>query len=543
MFKYIKKQIPILIILTVITLSYTFFEIKYSLLLLNIIDQTIIGNMDGFTQDIITLLIYILIVCVGYIIIDFIKVIFFKATGKSIKSKFLSRIFKKNLNEFQEENNSIYLSTLTNDYDVIESNYLIPITDIINSIITFASGVIIFITVEPSILLVCLGLMVINVIVSFIGSKPLNKHNEERSNIFGRYTSYIKEVLSAFHIIKANDLQDKIKKDYQSKSAEVQNKGYVIDKIQSFIFAIQNVNFQITFMGLFLIIAYMTIQGKITFGAVVLIIQTAEKLIWPVTVITESIPKLLSVKSIVRKMDNSIKNKYDYEETLDFTSFNDNITFNDVSFSYDNNHVLDQLNLVFEKGKKYLIVGPSGGGKSTVLRLLRKYFNPQAGNILIDNQPLTDIKKEQYFNLIANIEQNVFLFEDSIKNNLTLYKDYSDDQINDALKRAGLNDFIKSLPNGINTIIYENGKNISGGERSRIAIARGLLNKSQIIFLDEAFASLDYDRAKEIERSILDLKDVTVINVSHVVIKENKDDYDQVYLVNKKKAIPLVSEG
>jgi ATP-binding cassette, subfamily B, bacterial len=180
------------------------------------------------------------------------------------------------------------------------------------------------------------------------------------------------------------------------------------------------------------------------------------------------------------------------------------------------------------------VVGPSGGGKSTILRLLRKYFNPAKGTILIDGVNLKDIKKVDYFNKIANIEQQVFLFEDTLKNNLTLYKNYTNQEIMDAIKRAGLEDFLKTHKEGLKYKIVDNGKNVSGGEKSRIAIARGLLNKADIILLDEAFASLDYNKAKEIEDSILALKNVTIINVSHVKIKENLVKYDIIYSVNNK---------
>ena len=542
MFKYIKKQIPILILVLLVLIISNYFDVKFNLLLMELIDDTIAGNMSNFMKNTILIAIYISLSLIAYTLSDLVKAFFVKKSATSIKSGYLRRIFKKNLNEFQKENTSTYMSILTNDYQLLETNYLTPLMELLSSVVSFGAGVYIFTIVDPIILLICGGLMVINVLVSLIGSKPINKHNEERSNMLGKYTAYIKEVLSAFHIIKSNNLQQKIRKDYIEKSTAVQHKGYIIDKIHSYIFALQDANFGITFIGLLLIITYMAIKGNITFGAVVLITQSTEKLVWPVTNFTQSLPKLMSVKSILKRMDNSLKNKTDYEETIDFDNFKHEICFKDVSFSYDDNLVLDEVNLTFEKGKKYLVVGPSGGGKSTILRLLRKYFNPNEGEILIDDIPLKDVKKEQYFNIIANIEQNVFLFEDTIKNNLTLYKDYSEEQIYDALHRAGLDDFIASLPDGIEAIIYDNGKNISGGERSRIAIARGLLNNSQIIFLDEAFASLDYDKASEIEKSILNLENVTVINVSHVIIKENKNQYDQVYVVNKKKALTLVSE-
>ncbi|HOH18476.1 MAG TPA: ABC transporter ATP-binding protein, partial [Bacilli bacterium] len=208
-------------------------------------------------------------------------------------------------------------------------------------------------------------------------------------------------------------------------------------------------------------------------------------------------------------------------------------------FAYEDHLILEDINLEFEKGKKYLIVGPSGGGKSTILKLLRKYFYPEQGSILIDGIPLKDIKKEQYFSHIANVEQNVFLFEDTIRHNLTLYKEYTDEEINEAIAKAGLKDFIAKLPQGLETMIYDNGKNISGGERSRLAIARGLINQADIIFLDEAFANLDAEKAKAIEKSLLDLKDVTIINVSHIVFKEHRPMYDDVIVVKNKMATSL----
>ena len=186
-----------------------------------------------------------------------------------------------------------------------------------------------------------------------------------------------------------------------------------------------------------------------------------------------------------------------------------------------------------------MLVGPSGGGKSTLLRLLRKYFLPQNGEILIDEIPLKDIRKDQYFANIANIEQNVFIFEDTARNNLTLYKEYDEADIERAIEMAGLKEFVSGLPEGLDTVIYDNGKNISGGERSRIAIARGLLNNAEIMFLDEPFANLDAETAAAIEKNILDLPGVTVINVSHVVFRENQDRYDGRYLVSEKKVTAI----
>lgn len=541
MYKHIKKFIPFLIFLGLFSVVVATIEVILSIQIKNIIDIATNQLSGSFSDEAIKTLILAFVLLPLVVGLAIFRGKFLKKALERYKHNYLNGILKKNINEFNQENNANYISIMTNDFDQIEKNFLVPLIDLIHSLTNLISGIVLFVIISPIILLISFGLVIVNIIISVIASSPLKKHTKERSKLFEDYTGYIKEVLSAFHIIKTNNLEDKVKQDFHEKSKLVQEKGYVIDKISSFIFAIQNANFTITFLALFLIVAFMSIEGFISFGVVVLIINSIEKLVWPIINLSESLPKMFMVGGIVKKLEESLKNKDNYLETVEFNDF-EKIKFNNLTFSYEeDNYILNDVNLELESGKKYLIIGPSGGGKSTVLRLLRKYFQPNSGDILIDDVSLRDIKKESYFQLISNIEQNIFLFEDTIRNNLTLYKDYSDEEIYDAIEKAGLTDFINSLPDGLETIIYDNGKNISGGEKSRIAIARGLINKSKIIFLDETFASLDPEKAKAIEKSILALKNVTIINVSHVVFREHQNLYDGIFVVNNQKIIPKES--
>lgn len=535
----LNKGVPFLILALLILSIAVSIEGYVSIKIMKIIDYGLDGNMELFKKESFAAFILVGILLPLNILATVTRGLYINKSLIKAKIYYVDRLFKKNINEFQEENNAKYLSALTNDMNNIEGKYLIGIYETGASLIRFLVSFIVIASVSPLALFIGLGVSCLSAIITMLMGKPLQKHERQRSDLFEGYTSYIREVLGAFQIIKANDLEDKVKDDFYNKSEGIQYKGYIIDKIYTFVSASQQFIMMISIFSIFLVSVYMAIKGSITAGAVILIINNMERMFFPLMSLTETFPRVISVKSLFEKIDESLENQDNYEETLELNDFKHSIEFKNVYFSYEDNPVLENIDLSLKKGGKYLIVGPSGGGKSTLLKLLRKYFNPTAGEILVDGINLKDIKKESYFKNISNVEQQVFLFEDTVKNNITLYKDYTDEEINLAIDRAGLTDFIKGLPEGLDTMIYDNGKNISGGEKSRIAIARGLLAKADIIFLDEAFASLDARVAREIEKTLLSLEGVMVVNVSHVVFDETKDKYDQVFVVKNKAVLAV----
>lgn len=535
----LNKGVPFLILALLILSIAVSIEGYVSIKIMKIIDYGLDGNMELFKKESFAAFILVGILLPLNILATVTRGIYINKSLIKAKVYYVDRLFKKNINEFQEENNAKYLSALTNDMNNIEGKYLIGIYETGASLIRFLVSFIVIASVSPLALFIGLGVSCLSAIITMLMGKPLQKHERQRSDLFEGYTSYIREVLGAFQIIKANDLEDKVKDDFYNKSEGIQYKGYIIDKIYTFVSASQQFIMMISIFSIFLVSVYMAIKGSITAGAVILIINNMERMFFPLMSLTETFPRIISVKSLFEKIDESLENQDNYEETLELNDFKHSIEFKNVYFSYEDNPVLENIDLSLKKGGKYLIVGPSGGGKSTLLKLLRKYFNPTEGEILVDGINLKDIKKESYFKNISNVEQQVFLFEDTVKNNITLYKDYTDEEINLAIERAGLTDFIKGLPEGLDTMIYDNGKNISGGEKSRIAIARGLLAKADIIFLDEAFASLDARVAREIEKTLLSLEGVMVVNVSHVVFDETKDKYDQVFVVKNKAVLAV----
>lgn len=189
------------------------------------------------------------------------------------------------------------------------------------------------------------------------------------------------------------------------------------------------------------------------------------------------------------------------------------------------------------KNKKYAIVGESGSGKSTLVKLLLNYYNTYSGNIYIDNKDVMNIKEENIFDLISMIQQDVFIFDDTIRNNVTLFKEYSDDEVKCALNKVVLISAIDLLKDNLETNMGENGANFSGGQKQRIALARAIVKKCPIIILDEATASLDNETAYKIEKSLLDIQDLTLVSITHKLIKENLKMYDEIIYIRSGEII------
>ena len=526
--KSILRKWPFLLLAIFIGLGSAVVEGFISIFMMRVVDTTLAGDKTLFFTQARTLMLLAVLLLPINILLSFAKGLYKYKSLTSAKFSFMKRIFKKNISEFQKDNNGLYISGITNDMNTIENSYIEAIFQISMNVITFLVSIVVIYSVSPIALFVGIGISTFSTILALALSKPLQKHQVQRSKLFEGYTSYIREVLGAFSIIKANSLGAKVKKDFFEKSKDIQHKGYIIDRIYTYFLSIQSFTTNFSFFGIAGVVIYMAIQGQITTGGVILIINSMEKVIFPIMQVSEWLPKVFSVKTLFVSMDETLENHNQHVETKELASFKDSIELKGVSFGYTDDLILKDINLTINKGNKYLVVGPSGGGKSTLLKLLRKYFIPTKGSITIDNVDLNDVTKTSYFNNIANVEQQIFLFEDTLRNNLTLYKDYSDEEIDLAIKGSGLIDFVQNLPDNLNTMLFDNGRNISGGEKSRIAIARGLLANTDIIFLDEAFASLDSKVAKEIEKTLLSLEGITVVNVSHVIFDETKKDYDRV---------------
>ncbi|UTC76271.1 ABC transporter ATP-binding protein [Treponema sp. OMZ 792] len=534
--KAIRKSYPILFVTLLFALTGAVLQLRALYITKDLVDNalSIDRSIDFLKINAVKMVIWsafsIFFVLVG----NFFQSLYYRKAVEYAKTFYLKTIFKKKINEFQAENTAKYFSNLTNDMERIENEYIMSLYEILYMIFQALISVGVLLYVNYVILIAGIAVGLIFAVMAALMGIPMQKHEKQLSDILGKYTEYVKEILSAFQIIKTNNLQKKASDDFYHKSKNVEDKEFFVGKLSSYILLILISILLLLVLGIILGGIYLVYLKIITVGTLLFALSPMTRIVNSFGNVGGQIQAIVGLKKVFETIDDNLKNSDTYEETIELSSFDSSIEFKNVSFNYGENEVLKDVGLKFEKGKKYLIVGPSGGGKTTVLKLLRKYFNPTGGEILVDGKNLKDITPLSYFKNIANIEQQVFLFEDSLYNNITLYKNYSQDEIKKVVKNAGLSSFVENLSGGLDYKITDNGKNISGGEKARIAIARGLITRAKLIFLDEAFASLDMETAIRIEETLLALKDVTVINVSHVVFDKTRAQYDNIITVKNK---------
>ena len=203
----------------------------------------------------------------------------------------------------------------------------------------------------------------------------------------------------------------------------------------------------------------------------------------------------------------------------------------DVSKSYGPGlPAVNHANLHVDKGEFVFIVGNSGSGKSTIIKLLLNNYEVSKGTLYINDIDINTINIENIYQHISIVHQNAPILNDTLKNNITYFKEYSDNQITEVIEKAGLKDFVNALPEDLNTVINENGNNISGGEKQRISIARALLKDADLLIYDEPTSNLDHTTAKEIESILLNI-DKTCFMITHKLDKELLSKFDEILVL------------
>ena len=256
-------------------------------------------------------------------------------------------------------------------------------------------------------------------------------------------------------------------------------------------------------------------------------VQLMNYVLSPIGTIPTCIAERKAAKALVEKIAIALNVNVREESKTEHRELKHDITLKNLSFGYEpEKQVLNNLNCSFELGKSYAIVGASGCGKSTLLNLLLASNSGYMGSIYFDELELQQISSESLYEMVSIIQQNVFIFNASIRDNITMFSDYPREEVDRAIELSGLSKLIAER--GEDYLCGENGSGLSGGEKQRISIARSLLKKSQVLLVDEATAALDAQTAFQVSNAILDLNNLTRIVVTHALDENLLKRYDYV---------------
>ena len=503
-------------------------NIAFAYSIKGIIDSGMSKNKEDLTQAILVGAGVILI----YAGLNFISFQLRNKLVRKIMSRYKNEVFQSILDrdyrEFSKETSGKFISILTENMKKIEQDYLQQYFNISKNLsLMIFSLIAMFIGNWFLTLLVIIVSSIAMLISGFIGKKSAFMQN--RAMIVEQtYLAKIKDIIAVFLVIKSFNVREVIYQDYSYVSENLEEIYFIKGKFD----VLSNIISQLSGMIVFLVAfgggMYLVFNGYTSIGSVTAIVQLVNFVVMPVNEVGMGITKFREGQVTLEAFEVPDVPEFQMGKTKEY--FNEVITFSNVDFSYPNaeEKIFNHLSLKIQKGEKIAIVGRSGSGKSTLLNLLLRFYEVTSGYILIDNQDIQDISMESLYNLMTVVQQEVYIFDDTLKANITLNQSFTEYDIKQAVQQSGLESYVLENELGLQVLCGENGSNLSGGQKQRLSIARALIRKTPILLLDEATSSLDNQVTTEIENSILKIQDLTALVVTHKLNELILKKYDRI---------------
>lgn len=461
------------------------------------------------------------------IISSYLKGLYIAAGSRKIKSLYLDRIFKMRPADFNSLGQSKVLAGFLTKIGIVEEQFLGSKYNVLSGVLKLAAGVIIAIRIDIYILVFAAIIALLLIIAVATINALLAKMSKQYDIDYAEYVTGIKEKLSLYRTAKFWNLFSRFRDEHRKSTIKVENSYIRMMRINLVVNIILAPISSVLMFGFVIFLGNKIAQGTYTLSNMMFFFASIPILIMPGIGMLQSAARIKAGKIILEDLFDIPETDQEHG-TAEFTGFKDCLSLKNISFSYGETEVFRNFNLEIKRGEKVLVMGPSGSGKSTLLKLLRRFTGPNSGEIILDGRDFADYTDKSLYSKISYLEQNVFLFEDSLKNNITMFTDYKDQEIEGAVRAANLDKMVAAKNEGLDLILKDGGTNLSGGEITRVALARALIKDAQLLLLDEPFAALDKQTRDELEKEILQLENVTVVNVTHITNDDFKKLYDKV---------------
>ena len=505
-----------------------------------IIDSGMSQNKEALTQAVLVGATVIFI----YAALNFISLRLRNKLVRQIMSRYKNKVFQSILDrdyrDFSKEKSGKFISVLTENMKKIEQDYLYQYFNISKNLsLMIFSLLAMFIGNWFLTLLVIIASIIPMMISGFIGQKSASLQN--RAMVADqKYLAKVKDILAGFLVIKSFNVKDAICEDYSHESEKFDEINFIKGKFDVLANVISQLSGMIVFLVAFGGGMYLVFNSSTTIGSVTAIVQLVNFVVMPLNEVGMGISKFREGQATLDAFEVKDVTELQTGETKEY--FDDVISFSNIDFSYPNTEekIFNHLSLKIQKGEKIAIVGMSGSGKSTLLNLLLRFYDVTSGHISIDNIDLQAISAGSLYNLMTIVQQDIYIFDDTLRSNITLNQFFTDEEIKQAVQQSGLESYVLENESGLQALCGENGSNLSGGQKQRLSIARALIRKTPILLLDEATSSLDNQVTTEIENSILDIQDLTALVVTHKLNENILKKYDRILFM---KGGVIVEDG
>lgn len=427
--------------------------------------------------------------------------------------------------EQQAKDSGNLVSWLTNDADQIYTQAFAPVFSGAEALASWVFSLAALFLLSPYIGITAIFLLGIVSVLPHLAGKRLEKASTQRSEAMERAVEQYKDTVMGSSVFLLSNLRSQFTKRIVVASKEAEKQDYMFNRTNTGI-QIMIATFSMVGQVLLLFVSFLSAAlGVAASGAVLSVANLSGSFFNGVGDFTKAITQVKASKSLWVKFIQKETVPADRKKVRNLT----NICMDCVSFSYGQRKVLENVNYDFHENGKYALIGESGSGKSTIVKILMGLLPDYSGHVFYDEKEQKEISLESIYDEIAYVDQQVYLFQDTLRYNITLGVPYTDEDLKQILQQCCLTELAASLPQGLDTIISENGKNLSGGQRQRIALARGLIRKVQWIILDEGTSALDEGNAVQIESNLFQQKHLGVIFITHHLREATKPFLSAIY--------------
>ena len=477
-------------------------------------------NFNKITLMLICLLILYLISALFTYIQGYIMTGISQKTTYKLRKEISEKINRLPMSYFDKKTNGETLSLITNDVDTFSQNMDQSITQLITSIITVIGIIIMMLSIDKIMTLIALLIIPISLVLVGIVVKFSQKHFKNQQKYLADINGMVEEMYSGQNIIKAFNAEENMLKKFNKQNEKLYESTWKSGFLSGLMHPIMVFIGNLGYVFISIIGGYFAIKGKIEIGDIQSFISYTKNFTQPITSLAQISNMLQSMMAAAERIFEFLEEEeetIEQPENIDIEKIKGNVEFKNVKFGYDEQLIIKNFNAKIKHGQKIAIVGPTGAGKTTIVKLLMRFYNLKDGEILIDGKNINKFDKKEFRKIFGMVLQDTWLFSGTIMDNLRYGNlNATDEEVRQAAISAHAHHFIKTLPGGYNMELNEETNNISGGQKQLLTIARAILANPKILILDEATSSVDTRTEILIQKAMDELmKNRTTFIIAH----------------------------